>query len=84
MNRIADTLGGAFGIVCLDTTMLRDSSLDPGVQPTCTAELDGVPVPFEIVSDPAACVAVPDHLRLVAHRDAGAAGTVRVRCEVPG
>lgn len=84
LDRITDTLGGAFGIVCLDTTMLRDSSFDPGVQPTCTSELDGVPVPFEIVADPAACVAVPDHLRLVVHPDAGATGTVRVRCEVPG
>lgn len=84
LDRIADTIGGAFGVVCLDSTMLRDSSFDPGIQPTCTAELDGVPVPFEIVADPAACVAVLDHLRLVAHPDAGATGTVRVRCEVPG
>ncbi|MBL9017558.1 MAG: hypothetical protein JNL83_25435 [Myxococcales bacterium] len=84
LERIADTIGGAFGVVCLDTTMLRDSSFDPGIQPTCTAELDGVAVPFEIVADPAACVAVPDHLRLVVHPDAGATGTVRVRCEVPG
>jgi hypothetical protein len=84
LDRIADTIGGAFGIVCLDTTKLRDSSFDPGIQPTCASELDGAPVPFEIVSDPAACVAVPDHLRLVVHPESGATGTVRVRCEVPG
>jgi hypothetical protein len=81
--RIANRIVGAFGVVCLDTEQLRDSSADPGIQPTCTATLDDQPVDSEIITDATLCDAVPGNLRVLVHAEPGATGTVRVRCDVP-
>ena len=64
----------------LTTTQLRDSSTEPGVQPSCTVtvERDGVeqavpPCPadgacFELVADATACTGTSDHLPIVIQR----------------
>ncbi|MBL0215883.1 MAG: hypothetical protein IPQ07_18640 [Myxococcales bacterium] len=80
----------------LTTTQLRDSSTEPGVQPSCTVtvERDGVeqPVPlgsaygpcFEVAADAVACTGTSDHLRIVVHDPSTRPiAIVRARSEVP-
>lgn len=87
------------GDPCLDTTRLVDRSPDPGVQPACevvdirdSAPDDPVALPscadtasdcYEMVDDPIACPATPDHLRIRFHRTTASEDTwTSVRCQL--
>lgn len=88
LHTIASALKQALGVACLDTTKLRDGDTAPGIQPTCDATevRDGVesPLPFELLSDAAACPD-GDHLRFVPHFTSSPTLTtfVRATCQVP-
>jgi hypothetical protein len=88
------------GDPCLDAPLLADASPDPGLQPACeVADVrDSDPdrprnIPpcepgatdcFEIVSDPAACPAAPENLRVQLRRSAPATDDTwsHVRCQL--
>lgn len=98
---IGESAKQMMGDPCLDTTQLADASPDPGVQPACEVvdvrdaapdaprELPpctaGATDCFELVPDPAACPATPDHLRIRFHRSAVTDDTwTSVRCQLRG
>lgn len=83
LREVTRLLKHPLGVVCLDTTRLRDSDTAPGIQPTCTVtDETAAPVSSMIVEDFAACPETPDHLRLVVDAT-GATGMLTARCEIP-
>ncbi len=83
LREVTRLLKHPLGVVCLDTTRLRDSDTAPGIQPTCTVtDATDASVPSMIVEDATACPETPDHLRLVVDA-AGATGMLTARCEIP-
>ncbi|CAN5733344.1 hypothetical protein BH11MYX3_BH11MYX3_19100 [soil metagenome] len=85
-----------FGVACLDSTKLLDVSLEPGIQPACTAveirdgnvnDLPQCPADgdcFDIISDFVACAMPGERLRFVVNYvvPPTARTYIRARCEV--
>ena len=100
LHAIGQSAKRLVGDPCLDTALLADSSPDPGVQPACEVSdvsdatplapttlarcTTGAPDCYDLVEDPAACPATPDHLRVRINRSRapGDDTWTHVRCQL--